>query len=238
MRALSDMEILDLWDRGVAERPLEQALLTLAAALPGVDAGRLADWPLGRRNRALLELRCACFGARIEGWLGCRQCGEKLELTVDGRALADADPSWDRDGDEPRIEIGAGTFALPTSRRLAGVLDTDDPRAAARLLVAACRLEPTEPAEWSDEEIERIGEEFARADPLAETRFELACPHCGAQWEESFDITAFLWAEIEAAANDALAAVHGLASAYGWSEASILSLSPRRRALYLEMAQA
>jgi hypothetical protein len=32
--------------------------------------------------------------------------------------------------------------------------------------------------------------------------------------------------------------VHSLASAYGWSETDILSMSEPRRALYLEMVQA
>ena len=61
----------------------------LSAALPG-DASRaaLADWPLGRRNRALAELRCACFGPRSAGWIACPQCGEKLEFEIDGRSLS------------------------------------------------------------------------------------------------------------------------------------------------------
>jgi hypothetical protein len=236
MRALSDGDILDLWDRGAAQYPLERALLALGAALPETPPADLTDWPLGRRNKALIELRCACFGPRIDGWLGCARCGEKLEFGVDGRALARVGRPWE-DGAECEIEVGARSFALPTSSHLAAVCEADARDAAAKLLRSCC-LDADPPEDWSDAEIEEIGEKMALADPLAETRLCFQCPQCGAEWEESFDVGAFLWAEIEAEAKALLATVHALASAYGWSEASILSLSPRRRALYLEMTQA
>jgi hypothetical protein len=43
---------------------------------------------------------------------------------------------------------------------------------------------------------------------------------------------------VEAAAKRLLGEIHNLASAYGWSEDAILSLSNSRRALYLQMVQA
>ena len=46
---------------------------------------------------------------------------------------------------------------------------------------------------------------------------------------------ALLWEEIEVRAHVLLGEVHRLASAYGWSEAQILALSPARRASYLAM---
>ena len=47
-----------------------------------------------------------------------------------------------------------------------------------------------------------------------------------------------LWAELEAVARRLAMEVHTLASAYGWSESEILSLSDARRRLYLEMVSA
>jgi hypothetical protein len=49
-----------------------------------------------------------------------------------------------------------------------------------------------------------------------------------------FDIVSFLWTEIAAEAKRLLREVHILASAYGWREADIFSLSPLRRQFYLE----
>ena len=217
MQALSDRDMLNLWDRGAAGRPLDRALLTLGTALPDTPPARLADWPLGRRNKALIDLRCACFGPRIEGWLACTRCGEKLEFGLDGRALANAGTPWDDDV-EPKIEIGAHAFALPTSRHLARVAHEADARAAGAKLLQSCCLDPNPPAAWAEDEIEEIGDEMARADPLAETRLSFKCPQCGVEWDEDFDIAAFLWTEIESAAKALLAAVHALASVYGWSE--------------------
>jgi len=66
---------------------LTRGILAVQAAFPEHD-GRVADWPIGRRNRALAELRCAVFGAALRGWIACRQCSEQLEFEIDGRSLA------------------------------------------------------------------------------------------------------------------------------------------------------
>ena len=75
------------------------------------------------------------------------------------------------------------------------------------------------------------------ADPMAETILSLDCPACGYAWEETIDIATFLWSEVEARAKRLLVEVHTLASAYGWSEQEILSLSEPRRSVYLQMVQ-
>jgi len=87
-----------------------------------------------------------------------------------------------------------------------------------------------------DEEILRIlSDAMEEADPLADVGFDLGCPDCGHRWSVGFDILAYFWDEIEIEAQRLLGEVHLLASAYGWSEKVILSLSPRRRRTYLEM---
>jgi len=70
---------------------------------------------------------------------------------------------------------------------------------------------------------------------MAEILVTLSCPVCGSECNQSLDIAAFLWEEIEARAKRLLMEVHALASAYGWTEKEILSLSECRRASYLEM---
>jgi hypothetical protein len=63
----------------------------------------------------------------------------------------------------------------------------------------------------------------------------LSCSACGGAWDRPLDIGQFLWDEISAEAHRLAREVHALARAYGWSEAEILGLSPRRRQLYLEL---
>ena len=76
---------------------------------------------------------------------------------------------------------------------------------------------------------------MASADPMAEIHLVLDCPCCQHKWEAPFDIVAFLWREISAAARRLLREVHTIASAYGWTETEILALSPARRRIYLEI---
>jgi hypothetical protein len=63
----------------------------------------------------------------------------------------------------------------------------------------------------------------------------LQCVACGHAGEAQLDPGALLWDEIEVRAQALLLEVHRLASAYGWSEEQILSLSPGRRARYLAL---
>jgi hypothetical protein len=234
MRAISAADCLNLWERGCRFHPLDQGLLALAAALPDTPYQALAGWPLGRRNRALVELRCACFGSRLVAWVACPQCNEKLELEMDVRTLLAAER--EQQADDP-VSISGRSYRLPTSHDLARLAGETDARIAARRLLEACRLEAAGAADYSDEEIDEIGDRLALADPMAETRLALQCAACGNQWVEGLDIGSFLWAEIEARARRLLMEIHALASAYGWTEDRILTLSEARRAWYVEMVQ-
>jgi hypothetical protein len=232
MRTLSSADFLYLWERGRRLHPLDQGLLALSAALTETPYESLADWPLGRRNRALAELRCACFGPGLQGWILCPRCAEKLEFQLDGRALMDENAGGDR------IVVNGHSFRLPTSRDLARAAREADSRVAALRLLQSCCMEEGPPPAFSDEEMERVGECMALADPLSETRLKLHCPKCGNEWDEILDLVSFLWSEIEVRAKRLLLDVHDLASAYGWTEKEILSLSEPRRANYLEMVRA
>jgi hypothetical protein len=235
MLALSDSEILRLWETGARRHPLDRALLILGAAEADTPYERLADWPLGRRNEAVAQLRASCFGDAVRAWLSCPVCAEKLEFELDGRLLAGA---ADRHGarDVP-IVVNGRSFRLPTSRDLAAAARESDPLQASMRLAESCCLEAQAPATWSEAELEELGQALALADPHAEIRLPLQCPGCGHAWEETLDIASFTWEEIEARARRLLFDVHTLASAYGWTEAEILSLGSGRRALYLEMVR-
>jgi len=242
MLALTQADFLALWESGRALHPLDQGLLTVHAALSETQDGSVADWPIGRRNRALAGLRLACFGPALRGWTSCRQCSEKLEFELDGRALAENElPQYH----EP-IVVNGRAFRLPTSRDLAQIAAEHDPIAAAMLLLERCRVDGRAAAEdraapatdWTEEDIDAVGEKMALADPLAEIMLHFDCPACGTSFEESLDLSTFLWAEIEARAQRLLLAVHTLATAYGWSEAEILSMNAARREFYLEMVRA
>jgi hypothetical protein len=237
MRALSQADCLALWESGKTLHPLDQGLLAVHIALPHSHHDDVADWPLGRRNRALAELRCATFGRWLRGWTACEQCGERLEFEVDGDALAES-----RTADAGQsISVHGMVYRLPTSRDLAQIAGERDPSLAAIHLLKQCMVSSvagdSASSIWTEEELEAISECMAQADPLAEILLQFDCPLCGHSYQQSLDLAAFLWSEMEGRAKRLMLEVHTLASAYGWSEAEILSLNPARREFYLEMVR-
>lgn len=241
MRALSNADFLTIWENGHRLHPLDRGLLAIRASLPETPGGRVADesvadWTLGRRNLALAELRTLYFGPRLEGWTACGQCGEKLEFEVDCRKLAE---TYEETSGQP-VAFHGSTFRLPTSRDLARIAGETDSQRAALLLLQNCTIDPaaSEPARWSQSEIEEIAEKMALADPLAEITLGFECPVCEHTSEEILDLSSFLWAEIESRAKRLLLEIHALASSYGWAESAILAMSDVRRATYLQMVQA
>ena len=88
MHPLTQAGLLNLWETGRPLHPLDRGLLAVEATA-AESATAVADWPLGRRNRALAELHATMFGRRLRGWTECRGCGERLEFDVDAMALAD-----------------------------------------------------------------------------------------------------------------------------------------------------
>jgi hypothetical protein len=227
MPLLSGAAVVALWEQGVALHPIDRGLLALAMADPSA-AHAAADWPLGRRNHALLDLHATWFGSRLDGWTSCPACGEKVEFDLDARQLA---APADAPNPQDSVSVGAHAFRLPTSRDLADV-----PTAAG--LLERCRVGGSRDAEWTDEMIATIEDRLAAADPLAEIRLALDCPSCGHEWEDALDIARFLWAKVDALARRVLWEVHTLAAAYSWSESDILALSVARRAAYLQMVRA
>ena len=113
--------------------------------------------------------------------------------------------------------------------------------ATRRALADRCILEAT----WGgveataddlpDDLLAALAAEMSARDPQAEVLLDLTCPACGARWQTVFDIAAYFWAELTAEAKRLLREVDALARAYGWCEADILALSPRRRQAYLEL---
>lgn len=245
MSTFSNAECLELWEQGHGLHSLDQGLLLLGAEVGGVSFDALADWPLGRRNQALAALRCRSFGARLQAWTACPQCGERLEFELDGRRIAS---HAEQTGEGAPIQVNGRSYRVPTSRDLAQAAQESSSFAAAVRLVEACRLSAAEldgieiesggPVEWTEEEVEEIGNRMALADPMAEILMDLTCPECGHRSNKALDLVAFLWSEIEARAKRLLWEIHALASAYGWPERDILALSDHRRRLYLEMVQA
>lgn len=202
------------------------------------DESRAAEWPLGRREAALLDLRRALFGEEMESLAACPACGEWLEFTVRPRELLAAAPTESASAHPLMVTASgiSGMFRLPTTEDLgaAAAVPRDSRR---QWLLTRCALEAAPPiGGWPEDFVTAASEEMAEADPLGDVNLSLGCSACGHSWSAPFDTGAFLWAELSAWAARLMSEVHLLATSYGWTESEIISLPPHRREYYLERA--
>lgn len=240
MRQLTATELLDAWERGLAESPPARAL-TLLSASTGAERDHLARLSVGERDRLLLSMREHIFGPRLDAFAECPSCGERLEMS-----FAVADVTVEREGPaEDSLSLSVGdydaVFRRLTSLDLLAVAPAPVARAARASLLARCLLSARRGEEeitadlLPEEVVERVAAAMAEADPQADVELALECPGCGHAWSEPLDVCAFLWGEIDAWAMRTFCEVNALARAYGWGEREILSMSPWRRQLYLTM---
>lgn len=241
MRSLSARELVELWELGQGQDPVERAL-SLLAACSSDDREALARLSIGRRDARLLEVHERLFGSTIDAFAECPRCAERLEYSLSTRELlAPADTP-----EGPELTLQAGDMAmrlrLPDSLDLGVARACVDPDAARRLLLERCVLEAVGPGgaavplqSLSDSTVAMVADRLAEADPHAEMRIDLTCSNCRHRWQVLLEIESFLWAKIHALARRLLGEVHLLAQAYGWSEGEILALGARRRQSYLEM---
>jgi hypothetical protein len=239
VQPLTPAGVLDLCDRGEGHSPSVRALLLLAAASPGVGWEDLAELPLGERDRRLLRLRTVTLGPRLEAQARCPACQETAEVDLDTAELLATGEAL------PELELSRGDFRVrvrPVANRdlLAAESCSDEEavrrRIAERCLLAAWRgEEPVAAADLTSRELDLVAEALAAVDSGAELLLDLCCPSCGQAWQELLDPAAFFWAELERRSSRVVLEIHLMARAYGWREADVLAVSPRRRRQYLEL---
>jgi hypothetical protein len=231
--------LLEIWERGAAERTGRRALTLLGCALPEATAAELAGVSVGHRDALLLDLRERLFGSAFVGLTACPACGEEIELAFDAAELR-------RDAAETATATVAMDdvtveFRLPNAGDLAAIESIGNIQAARARLLALCILKATRGdaaipcGELSAEAVAATIARMGELDPQADVTLAIDCPSCAHGWNEPFDVVTFLWSELAVWARRLLEDVHRLATAYGWSERDILSLSPARRNAYLEM---
>jgi hypothetical protein len=243
MRALSAAELLDAWERGLAQSLAQRALTLLAVALGETSVEQIAQLNIGQRDAHLLALRERTFGPQLASITTCPACAEQVEFQVSAADLC----ATGKAKPETLLNVTHGDygveFRLPTALDLAwldpaGDLETNRQYLLERCVIAARRA-ATEIAatELPAEVAAVIAQRMAEADPQADIQIALACPQCQHAWHTPLDIVSYFWAEIHAWAGRLLREVHSLALAYGWPEAEILALSPLRRQAYLELIE-
>jgi len=230
MRPPAASSLLEIWEAGRDRHPIDRGLLLFSLACPQSDPDDLADEPLGQRNDAILRLRLATFGSAVHGYADCPECQARMELDVDGRELLSPSSRT-----SAVVQVEEKNFRIPTSRDLAAVASGGREENPALSLLLLCAEGPNEALDpdRAAQLLHPVDEAMEEADPMAEISLSLSCDSCGHRWAAAFDVVDFVWEEVEAYAVHLLDQIHILASAYGWREGTILSLSESRRAAYI-----
>ena len=237
---LSAPRLLEIWERGASWHPLDQALLIVQTADSHGPAQDPSEWPIGRRDRRLLEIRRDTFGDRIDSSAECPACRSSLEFELSCARLLELQESARPAEQTIEHEGVPWVMRAPNSRDLAVAAIVSDLHVARTALLARCArpVNGNGPvtAEWTESQQAALGSALADLDPLAEILIDLTCQVCGHTWQCLFDIAVFLWSEIRARSSRLLQDIDVLARTYGWTEGEILRLSDRRRGLYVQMA--
>jgi len=241
MQSISASRLLDIWERGSSDGPIQRAIFLLVAAFPEKSPMELAELCIGERDALLLAMREFIFGPVLNGSAVCPKCRERIEFDFDIESIkghSSLKSSEDLSGEYGEYRV---RFRLPNTLDLEAISVHQEIKSARYQLLKRCLLESHHKESKIPldslpvEVIDLVAADMGKLDSQGDLLFDLSCPVCGHNWQAIFDIVSFLWSEIAAWAQRTLREVHALALAYGWSESDILAMSARRRQSYLEM---
>ena len=240
MRTLNSIELFQVWEDGanftLTERSLQ--LLSIACGVP--DLNQVADWSIGERDARLLQLREWMFGSTLLNKASCPKCGELLEWTTELEDIRLQVPQLQTLPQTFELDV-EGThisFRLPNSHDVFRAYNDPGYAANPQRLIEECVIKvegKLAVGELSPLALDALEQQMEKLDPQADIRMGLTCPACAHEWSASFDIAGYLWTEIDNWAKHVMQEVYLLARSFHWSEKDILSMSPRRRQLYIEM---
>lgn len=231
--------LLELWERGLGR---EESLRADAMLRDDTEA---TTRTLGGRTRALLRLHATLFGTHVELVSHCPSCDAAAQFSVDCDALLRQLPTPD-ERSLHRLELGdcAIEFRLPTGEDVAAASHQPTPDAFARGVLARCvhsctrSGQPLSLDEVSPDVIDAVSQRMEALDPGAIVSFAVDCPECATHWDAPLDVSQLVWQHVRTSAERLFLDVDALARAYGWTEREVLSLSPARRAAYLQIVTA
>jgi hypothetical protein len=240
MRPLNTAELLNAWEQGTGRTLPVKALLLLDTACIDGEPYDPALLSIGQRDARLLQLREWMFGSQLLNISDCPNCSERIEWINYVTDLRVPQTATTVETLSMQFENYTIQFRLPNSYDLS--------KAASRVyslipekLLTECIISAQKDAQDCDSNelpaqvLELLDDRMAAEDPQANVVMKLSCPACGHLWEVQFDIVSYLWTEIDNWAKHVLQDVAMLATAFGWSESQILSLSPQRRQWYLDI---
>lgn len=240
MRVPVAAELLDLWEAGMAQPTWAWSLTFIQRCFAEEDANALNGLTIGERDARLIEIREALFGRQLSACSVCPSCSARVEMDLQTSDFRVPAGSVTREADFQRDEWRVH-FRVPTADDLGVIARGRGVGEMRHALLERCVLSVEQGGRTIDmnqlsaDTLDAVVGQMSECDPQADVRFQLRCAECAHVWSEAFDITSYLWSELDAWSQRTLQDIHRLASAYGWRESDVLAVSPQRRSRYLEM---
>ncbi|WP_158860385.1 T4 family baseplate hub assembly chaperone [Lunatibacter salilacus] len=241
---ISEHDLLDFWEIGQTKPLIERSLLLVSLWHPTYDFSQVAAMPIGERDLHLLEIRKNLFGDILNNTAHCPECKQKLEweMTIDAIRTVSPQNVDIQKGQSLEYDGNLIQFRLPNSSDIMEIMalgnGTSNDEVLLRRCIEADSLPPTYSHEIPDALRNAIIEKMEASDPQADMMVAISCPECGQNWNATFDIISYLWAEIDDWANNLVQDVYLLAKNFGWSENDILEMGTFRRNLYINLLYA
>lgn len=243
MKPVSSFELLTIWEQGMDQSVIQKSLILLCHANPEMELEDVVKFSIGKRDTMLFQLREWMFGSRLINTAFCQKCNKQIEWENDISDLKIFDKNIEQLQDEysSKIEDFIIRFRVPNTKDFINNSASDVSNPDPKKILKNCILEVKkdsndfEISNLPDKVFDALEDQIEKEDSQADIRMLLTCPNCSNQWEASFDIVSYLWAEIHSWAKNILQEVAFLARSFGWSEQEILFMSPKRRQMYLEM---
>jgi hypothetical protein len=191
IRSLSNVQLIDLWERAAHQWPARRSLSLLAAFSDSPASAE--QLPAGERDRRLLRIREQLFGERIEAVTECPGCTARIEFVCSAADLAHGTPA--ASPQNPLVCEGYELqWRLPTSADLAEAAVERLPERIGQRLLDRCLLEVRREQQLIAADdcppavMQELSRAMAEADPYGDIRLELTCPDCGAQWHRGIPV--------------------------------------------------
>jgi hypothetical protein len=223
--------------------PPVRTVVELANRVVTRGDGAPLDWselPASQLGALALAMRRKWVGEQVvsEGTCPEPSCGDRFDVHFAVAAYlshhrarrprnvaASGDQGW-------FVLKGTGVqFRVPTVSDLMSAADEEEPSLA---LSTRCIHSRT----ISSRESTRINRALSALSPLLDGFVEGVCPSCGASIRMTFDPLTYTLAELRDVFGSVYGEIHAVASAYGWTEQTILAMPRSRRKHYSALIMA
>jgi hypothetical protein len=187
---------------------------------------------LGGRNIRLMVLHNTLIGRGIDARVTCGACGTPNEFEVPAATIALMQPP--HPDAQVSLVIGGQTLAFRVPRYGDLAMIGGDPRLR---IAAACLLNKEPIPDLSDDDLSQLAAGWETLDPAGSITVTLCCVGCQSVFDAAVDPAVFVARELDLFSDALLRDIDCIASHYGWPEAAILALPPRRRLRYVALIQ-